>query len=165
MRYSDDEYEYAREDEGDFLPDMDIFNRGSMENLNSLEHIAREAGVCPEERKKHRRFDNKLWRFYVYTNASALKFVNSYRKLGLSSLTDVPSILRSIRKVQNAEYKNPEAFVLGYAITKDKKAIHRRTLEMIINDLPNIGTEKPLNIKPPDLLRYARLWLSIYKTS
>lgn len=160
----DDQYEYHNNDEGEFLPDVDIFNRGSIEDKYSVENIAREAGIYPELRTKHKRFDCKIWRFYVYTNASAIHLKNNFNYLGLH-WDDIAIILQRIKDFPNFRktimYKNPTAFVLGYLITKENNKINKTKLDMIIKDLSIIQNEKNIIIKPSDLIRYARLWLRL----
>jgi Family of unknown function (DUF5770) len=166
MAYSDDDsYDYYREDEGDFLPEVNILHRGSIENLDTLENIARQAGVNPEERTKNKRFEDKVWRFFVYTNRDAWNLRNKFPRLGLNT-SDISCILHHIKDFPNFRnnmiYKNPGAFVLGYVLTKDKKTINMQKLQLIITELPDMITEKPINVKPTDLIRYARLWLRFY---
>lgn len=159
----DDSYEYLRNDEGEFVAEGNIMDRGSFEDPYSLEAIARDAGVYPEERKKHGRFHDKRWRFMLYTKACAIRFHNSLPQFITGD--DITKILKSIKNVQNYAYKNPEAFVLGYAITKKNNGISQSILTKIIDELPRLATEKPINIKPTDLLRYARLWIDVHNSS
>lgn len=143
-----DEYVYEDED-GQLMAEVNIFKRGEIEDLNSLQNIAREAGVNVQNRKKHERFDDKLWRFYVYTNAIAFRLIQEE----LLNRDDRIRILRRIKDVDNAAYKNPEAFVLGYyAINSDKRIIDKNRLKRLISN-------KDVTVSPCDILRYARLWL------
>lgn len=146
-------YDYVNDEEGELLAEGDIFKRGEIEDLNSLQNIAREAGVNVQNRKKNEKFDDKLWRFYVYTNAI------SFRMMQEEYLTrdDRNRILRHIKNIENVAYKNPEAFVLGYyAINADKRIIDMNRLKRLLSN-------KDITMSPCDILRYARLWLMSFK--
>lgn len=146
----DDEYMYA-EEEGAFMPEVNIFERIGYENGDTLEQIAMEAGVIPEARKRGERFTSKTWRFYVYVNASARRMIDEGIISNVTS-REIPHILRQIEFVDNPGYKNPEAFVIGYAVTKSG-TINTDELESILSR--HDGT-----LKATDIVRYARLWIS-----
>lgn len=169
MEYNDDQYyEYRYNDENELLPDMDIFNRGSYEETDTLEAIAHDAGVVLRTHRKYKQFDDKIGLFYTSTWKSGWHFQKNYRYLGLKK-GDVLAMMKSIKKFPNFRntmiYKNPSAFVLGYALTNNSGGkINQKILEKIIRDLPAIQEEKAVNtiIKQADLIRYARLWLRFY---
>ena len=154
--YSDDE-DYMYNEEQEYLPEVNIFERGEIINENDLENIAREAGIYPEQRKKNDKFNDKVWRFYLYTNAAA------YRLIGAGFIPnvrerEVSTILKQIRLIKNPSYKNPDAFVLGYAVTKSR-SIDLNVLNNIIKRLPEMNIAR---IKPSDIIRYSRLWLKSF---
>lgn len=152
MYYDDgDDYDYEDE-EGMFLPEVDIFERVEYDNGDTLERIAMEAGVIPESRKKGERFTNKVWRFYVYVNACARRLIDEGIIQNVHA-RDIPFMLRQIELIENPEFKNPEAFVIGYAATKSGK-FNKDTMMALLERLNDAGME----LKATDILRYARLW-------
>lgn len=152
--YEEDPYMF-QEEEGQFLPEVNIFERGEIVNENTLEQIARDAGINPEVRKKTERFYDNRWRFYVYVNAAAYRLVDEGFAPGVRK-SEVTFILKQIRYFENQAFKNPETFILGYAVAKDGR-INKLVLDEIISKLGQLTTK----IKPADVLRYARLWLQV----
>jgi|TARA_B110000259_G_scaffold187976_1_gene244284 hypothetical protein len=57
--------------------------------------------------------------------------------------------------VDNIGRKNVLAYILGFYIIKNKKINQTRFQDVIKNILPELDNE---NVKPPDLIRYGRLW-------
>jgi hypothetical protein len=58
-------------------------------------------------------------------------------------------------RVPYLEYKNPYVFILGYITLRGKEIAY---LEKAIELLHYSGMD---NIAPPDIIRYARLWISL----
>lgn len=140
--------------EQEFLPEVNVFERVEFENGDSLERIAMDAGVIPENRKKGDRFDNNVWRFYVYVNAAARRLIEEGTISNVKTL-EIPLILRQIALIDNPEYKNPDAFIAGYAATKGGK-VNIKELNAIASRVQKSTGE----LKATDILRYARLWLA-----
>lgn len=147
----DNGYDY---DEEHFLPEVDIFNRVAFDNGDTLEAIAINAGIRPENRKKGDRFMNKIWRFYVYVNAAARRFIDEEIVVNVK-IKEIPNILRKIQLVDNPQYKNPDAFFCGYAVSKHGQ-IDKKVLNHIVASSENI--------KATDIFRYGRLWLKLLKS-
>lgn len=143
--YSDEDYMY--EEEQEYLPEVNVFERVEYEGGDTVEQIAMDAGVIPDDRKKGTKFTNNVWRFYVYVNATARRMIDE----GSIPLrpAEVPRILRQIKMIPNPEFKNPEAFIYGYAVTKsgtlDRNMLKTLTL--------------PPTLKLTDVVRYARMIL------
>lgn len=142
--YYGDEYDEDQE----FLPEVNVFDRVEYESGETMEQIAMQAGVIPEDRKKGSRFTNNVWRFYVYVNAAARRMMDEGIITNIK-YNKVPSILKTIQFIENPEYKNPDVYVLGYA-TVVADSIDKKVFESLIPKLPP-------HIKPTDILRYARL--------
>lgn len=153
MYYDDDEYMYE-EEEGMFLPEVNVLERVEYDNDDALENIAMEAGVIPEMRKKGERFTNKVWRFYVYVNAAARRLSDDGIVPNVH-IRDIPFILRQIDLIDNPEFKNAEAFVIGYSVTKFGK-FDKRLMMSILERIRDSSIE----LKATDIFRYARLWIS-----
>lgn len=153
MYYDDDEYMYE-EEEGMLLPEVDVFERVEYDNGDTLERIAMDAGVIPEMRKKGERFTNKVWRFYVYVNAAARRLIDDGIVQNIHS-REVPFILRQIELIDNPEFKNAEAFVIGYSVTKSG-SFDKRIMMSILERTKDSSIE----LKATDIFRYARLWIS-----
>ena len=147
-----EEYIYD-EEEGALMAEVDVLNRVEFENGDTLEKIAMDAGVIPEVRKKGERFSNIKWRFYVYVNATIRRLIND-RIITNVHTKEIPFILRQIALIENPEYKNPEAFVCGYAVSKNK-VVDKKILDFIVS--ASGGT-----VKSTDIIRYARLWIQLY---
>lgn len=154
--YEDDSYEYIRNDEGEFLAEVGIMDRSEMVQRDTLESIAERAGIVPELRTKYRSFVDKRWRFLVYAEMA----ISKYSIYGLDR-NDRLTILTKALETPNMAYKNPVAFIFGYMITK-KKVIEKVILKLMIDRLKDINGEKSPILKPTDLMRYSRLWLSLY---
>lgn len=154
MYYDDDDDEYVYEEEGVLLPEIDVFERVEYDNGDNLEHIAMDAGVIPESRKKGERFTNKIWRFYVYVNAAARRLIDDGIVPNVHS-REIPFILRQIELIDNPEFKNAEAFVIGYSVTKSGR-FDKKLLMSILDRIK----ESSIELKPTDIYRYARLWIS-----
>lgn len=154
----DDDQEYVYEtEEGRFEAGYEAFTRTEFERNKTVEEIAAEAGIVAM-RRRGEVIRDPVFKFYVYVNAVVHRFIDEDYTPYVKH-DEVTRILESIRKVQSPQYKNPEAFVLGYSIAKSG-SINEKQLAYVIKKLPSIDN---VVIKPMDLLRYANLWLSILK--
>lgn len=57
--------------------------------------------------------------------------------------------------VNDIQYKNPIAYVLGYLASLGKRKLDPKVVKDVISKLPQIQED---GIYPPDVVRYARLW-------
>lgn len=142
--YDDDEIIDTQE----YMNEVNVYDRAVFGDVgDTVEQIAMDAGVVPDDRKKGTKFTNNIWRFYVYVNASARRMIDE----GIVQMRqrDVVNILKHIKLIDNPEFKNPDTFVLGYSIV-NRGSIDKSALKQLIPKLPQ-------NIKPTDVVRYARL--------
>ena len=75
--------------------------------------------------------------------------------------------------VENIEYKNPVAFILGYFASNGGKKIEKQNIQYIMEFVTDVKDKKGEvkksadiqigNVKPPDVIRYANLWIRISK--
>jgi hypothetical protein len=119
-----------------------------------VEQIASDAGIVFTH-KKGELVRDPVTRFYIYVDASARKLIKE-RYITFMSSNDIPTILTRIRNVKNVKYKNADAFVLGYAVSKSN-SINSKHFNEIVEETRNL---EPL-IRPADILRYANMWLSM----
>lgn len=110
------------------------------ERTKTVEEIATEAGASG---------DPLIMKFYIYVNAIAHRLIEE-KMLTNIKREEIEKILSFIKYVKTPQHKNPEAFVLGYAISKtgiiDGKLLNSLKLDE--------------TIKIMDVLRYGNLWLN-----
>lgn len=111
------------------------------------------------DKKKSRTQKTPIERFVENVNAIALDLMNS---LNILTDVDIKMILESISLVDNPEYKNPTAFILGYFATNGGHKIEKKKLKKtfdIIEEEQIVDT----SVSQPDIIRYCRLWLNLRK--
>ena len=92
------------------------------------------------------------------------KFVKNIDEKIKLSIQDRDEMCENANKIGNIKYLNHVAYVLGYWLTKggvkidDKKWEKIKGFDENEEQIINIDT-KESNVKPPDVIRYARLWL------
>ena len=151
----DDEYEYEEEAEGRFEAGYEAFTRTAYEQARTVEEIAAEAGVVAT-RKRGEIIRDPILKFYVYVNAVAYRFIEEKIVVNVKR-NEVTTILETIRNVSSPQFKNPEAFVLGYAVAKNG-VFDERTFAAIV---PKLVDLENVLIKPMDVIRYAVLWINL----
>jgi hypothetical protein len=100
----------------------------------------------------------------------------SYNELKkyLNKFANLDNIYRGIDYVDNIQYKNPAGFVFGFLSTNGGKEISKKNMKFILKNIEDIIEEdtgeikeslvyKEFSIKPPAVIRYAKLWLDISK--
>jgi hypothetical protein len=100
----------------------------------------------------------------------------SYNELKkyLNKFANLDNIYRGIDYVDNIQYKNPAGFVFGFLSTNGGKEISKKNMKFILKNIEDIIEEdtgeikeslvyKEFSIKPPAVIRYAKLWLDIYQ--
>jgi len=85
----------------------------------------------------------------------------------------IKKINEGVELVENIEYKNPVAFILGYFASNGGKKIEKQNIEYIMEFVTDVKDKKGEvkksadikigNVKPPDVIRYANLWIRINK--
>jgi hypothetical protein len=113
------------------------------ERTRTVEEIATEAGVSG---------DALVLKFYIYVNATAHRLIDE-KVITNVKRNEIERILSFIKYVDNPQYKHPETFVLGYAVTKSGIIDGKMLNSIKLDD----------NIKPMDVLKYGHLWLNILK--
>lgn len=150
----DEDYVYGNY-EGRLNPDYHAFETSFYEGPRTVEAIAAQAGVITT-RQKGQVIRDPLFKFYVYVNAVAHRFIEE-GYIPTVSRNDVEPILVSIQKVKSPQYKNPEAFVLGYSVAKSGK-INKKQFDFLVTKLADLEN---ITITPMDVIRYANLWLNL----
>jgi hypothetical protein len=142
--------------EQEYLEEYHVLDRvGYTNDEKTVQEIAAEAGIIIQQRPGHLIRD-ATQRFYVYTNASARRMISD-GIINWVSHNEVTKILSSIKFIKNPEYKNADAFILGYAVTRPNgKEININRL----NSLKPILEQMDPVIKQTDVIRYANLWIN-----
>jgi hypothetical protein len=94
-----------------------------------------------------------IQRFTQFTKTVAQDMVSQ----GVINLKrpDIGYIIEQIPYIQNAKYKNPTAFVLGFWVTTQEGTINKEKFKKLIPFLPNLDYP----VKEADVIRYANLWI------
>lgn len=95
-------------------------------------------------------------RFLVFTNAFCRDLdVEADVKL---TETDINMILEKTRLVPNLKYKNYVAYVLGYIASEGGRSLDKvnYVIDTVLPKLDDKGS-----VEPPDVVRYASLWMKI----
>lgn len=147
----DDDYVYGNEQQ--FLDEYNVHGRvGFMRTDKTVQDIAADAGVTIQ----HGHLKDALQRFYVYVNASANRLINE-GIIPWVSLNKIQLILTRIKDVKNPEFKNADAFVLGYAVTMGGSSIDVKHFDSLKGKIEKL--DQPL--QQTDVMRYANMWLSM----
>jgi hypothetical protein len=96
---------------------------------------------------------NPVNRFIVYIDAISQNIFSDEIKY-----TDINDMIEQVSKVPKIEYKNPIAYILGYVASRNKKngQLNKSQVDKAIKLISNV--EKNI-VHPPDVIRYANLWL------
>ena len=148
----------ALEPEISFIPERNFLERA---NVNQIDNVLRMLiGGGGEIGKKLEDINKKLFRLSAPPDEKfkilvAIMFAN-YKDELILSFKDLDILIEKIDFVDNVFYKNPLAYILGY-YSLDKKKISKKRFEHVCNTvLKTIDY-----IKPPDIIRYGRLWIKI----
>lgn len=155
--YGDNIYEEEREPE--MKADIKAFERVGMGNV-----LGTEIDLKSLQGKKYneiisnirKRGQSPYENFKIYVNAFSLKYIDE-GKVELSP-QDITNMLNYISFLSNPEYKNPIAFILGYIASNGGKGMDKVTFKRADSALKKIVIDADLNITPPDIIRYAKLW-------
>lgn len=83
---------------------------------------------------------------------------NNLKTRGLDlTKSDLETMIGKVHKIKNIEYKNATAYVLGFIASNRGKNIDINKLKQtfnVIKFLPEGGVERP------DIIRYAKFWIS-----
>ena len=94
------------------------------------------------------RSSDPIERFHIITRSIAAKLYLDHR--------DMEALENSFDKVKDPEYKNPLGYVLGYIASRGGTKIDNETVDKAF-----LSLEKDGDVKQPDVIRYARLWMKM----
>lgn len=143
MESSDYEYHQG----GEFQDEMGAYLRAG-----GGVHI----GLVDAEGKIDQATLDPLDRFKIIVDAKAraLKDSNVY----ITDI-DIGNLIQNASKLQHVHYKNPTSYLLGYIASAGGSKIVKKQFDYSIDKaLPLVDDG---SIFPPDVLRYARLWLDL----
>lgn len=111
--------------------------------------------------KIDRSIQDPLERFQIYVDASARNLMGENISINEG---DIKIMIEKAINLKYVHFKNPNAYILGYIASNGGKNITQKTfdyatnnaLPLIIKSLIDKGS-----IRPPDVLRYARLWSNL----
>jgi hypothetical protein len=152
------------EDREAFAPEVEYMaERNVLEraNVNQVDNILRvllsgggEIGKRLEDinKKLFRLALEPLEKFKVLVSIMYSKYRDD---LHLSN-RDFDILVEKADFIDNIQYKNPLAYIFGYYVLEKGKIDKRRFDTLCTNILNTVDY-----IKPPDVIRYARLWLEL----
>lgn len=155
----DEQFEGGDDDKEQLVAERNVYDRiGNARPGQALQLMI--AGQGPEaqrledlNRKVHKMSLMEDEKFNVLVGVHFEK-LNEYLKLGSKSLEVLTDTTAKLKDVQ---HKNPIAYILGYYVMKDKD-ISKEKLNYIFKEvLSHIE-----DVKPPDVIRYARLWIRLF---
>ena len=152
MSFSDDEgydYDYSEDEGGDeYKEEVKVGERVGVGNLL----LGRKATTRAEKAML-----TPLERFRQAVDAIA-RGLNSTESISISE----ESIAYLIDKAENIsviEHKNPTGYVLGFLASDGGISLTRENFNRVITRaLPNVEDKSVL---PPDVIRYARMWMNM----
>ena len=74
---------------------------------------------------------------------------------------DINTMLEISNKLMYPKYKNPSAYVLGYIASNGGREITKTNFNYVKNKILAKQLLEDKSVLEPDVLRYARLWLSL----
>lgn len=129
----------------DYLDEHNVFDRAGGNGYNEFDIM------------------DPVERFKSQVNGIA-RNLNGYETIRGISLNDVTYLLDMVRNLPKPEHKNAACYVLGYIATNGGRNISVPQVTYVFQKvLPYIDSSK--KVKKPDIVRYARLWMDLAKTS
>ena len=156
MDYFEDEDNYDNYDEDYEKEDI------IQEEVNAFERVGgrNNFDLLDTENidKKNKLKKTPLERFYETVNGVSQKLLEE-NKL---SEGDIKIILQTIGLLDKPEYKNATGYILGYIVSGGGLSnINKTKLFGAIELVENVLEDK--SVQPPDIIRYARLWMNLNK--
>lgn len=74
---------------------------------------------------------------------------------------DIVQLIETVEQLENPQYKNPTAYLLGYIASNGGRDINKKTVNHVFNNLLKTVTDK--SVKQEDVLRYSRLWYNLVR--
>ena len=120
-------------------------------------NVSERTGTYYDDNKKYKKFQDPIERFKSNINAISIDLINYYPDIHNN---DINFMINTVSRLNKPEYKNASAYVLGYLAIKNSGNKLNKTIIFKIFDkcLPYIQDK---SVKKADIIRYARLWLSI----
>lgn len=111
-------------------------------------------GIIPD--KNLRNIQDPLERFQTQVDGISRSLTDNAVSITES---DITKMLEKATVLNKVEHKNPTAYVLGFlASTRGSKITETSTSDVFNKILPYV---KDRSVNPEDVLRYARLWLTL----
>ena len=183
------EYDYGEDDvvdqdytqeEQKLVPTFKDIQRVAKTGKTTIGKGGKYADIEKELEKRGRKDNPKLY-FRDLVEAIIQK-ISTYQgddysyqefKKYIEKFENLDNIYRGINFVDNIQYKNPAGFVFGFLSTNGGKEISKKNMKFILKNIEDIVEDetdqikeslvyKEFSIKPPAVIRYAKLWLDIY---
>ena len=74
---------------------------------------------------------------------------------------DIIQLIETVDQLDNPQYKNPTAYLLGYIASNGGRDINKRTVNHVFTNI--LKTVSDTTVKQEDVLRYARLWYNLLR--
>ena len=74
---------------------------------------------------------------------------------------DIIQLIETVDQLENPQYKNPTAYLLGYIASNGGRDINKKTVNHVFTNILKTVSDK--TVKPEDVLRYARLWYNLLR--
>jgi hypothetical protein len=107
----------------------------------------------------NKRFDSKI-HFKETVNAIAQQLREERIRI---TNEDINQLIEMADYINDPQYKNPTAYVLGYIASEGGRNIDKRNINNIFNNVLSEVSDK--SVKQEDILRYTRLWYNIFRES
>jgi hypothetical protein len=149
----EDEDEHQDENEEtnsiDLRPEIGVLDRINFTGSSGL------FGKAPTSRVEQSTQD-PLERFRRKVDAIS-RYLNNWEEIENIDETSINTMLIKASKLDSVQYKNPNAYVLGFLATGGGKVLSKERFTYVIKKvLPRVDSDS--SVLPPDIIRYAILW-------
>lgn len=146
--WSSSEEEWENEsNEGKFEAEIGVYGRVGLPGSDLV-------GKAPTSRLE-KSMQEPIERFRQRVNAIALNLQNFDSSIDKGIIIEMLTVAADLNVV---EHKNPSAYVLGYLASGGGELISIENVNYVIEKLlPHVDE----SVLPPDIIRYARLWLNL----
>lgn len=150
--YDDEDLDWTVEDDTEqdvYKDEMGAFSRVGLPG-------AVIGGLVGPDGKIDRTMQDPLERFQIQTDAIARNLMEQNININEK---DIQIMLEKAPLLKYVNFKNANAYVAGYIASNGGKEITKKSFEYTVkNVLPNLLEG---SVQPPDVLRYARLYLNL----
>ena len=73
---------------------------------------------------------------------------------------NIIQIIETVDQLENPQYKNPTAYLLGYIASNGGIEINKKSVNHVFTNILKTVSDK--SVKSEDVLRYARLWYNLF---